>query len=231
MSWGIPGSAFLPPPIPGQSIQAPMQVPKAIRRVGEQAFWSSFRYPATTGVATTTDRLFTTPQGQQGQGFGVALSIADTNLKEGGRIPAQFAFTVDGIACQAYYQDNSPVVHEDIANVQNQCVLRWDFIQTQFEIAPAILVGAGGGIFGTTADTGAADGGNGSRTALNNGNGQLWVYRQMPVLLPSNSTFAIQLAWGSNATAIDGGSTHALQTSLILRVSLLGRFQTAIAVG
>lgn len=228
MSYGIPGQGRMGPLVPGQAPIAPMQVPKAIRRIGEQAIWSSQRYANATAVANTANRLFTTPRGQVGQGFAAALTLAETSLKEGGRIPAQFAFTVDGVSCQLYNQDSSPVVYQDVANATNNGVLQWDFVQTQFDIAPVALIGAGGGPYGDTADTGAVDGGFGSRVVVNNGNGALWVYRAYPVLLPADSTFAIIFTWGSGAAVIDGGLQNA---ALIARVSLLGRFQTAIAVG
>jgi hypothetical protein len=155
------------------------------------------------------------------------LSLPETNLKEGGRIPAQFAFDVEALAVQLYYFENFPMVGADLRNVLNHCVLAWDFTQTVIEIAPISLIGAGGGIFGDTADTGGVEGGlGGSRINLNNGNGQLWVYRRHPVLLPSNSTFALLLQWGTAATVIDGGNNA---SAMIARVVLLGRFQVAIA--
>lgn len=225
-AYGIPGQAILPPPTAGQPM-SPMHVQKNIVRIGEQAFWSSQRYADAAVVASTEDRVFTTPRGQVGQGFVVGLSIAETNLKEGGRIPSQFAYDVEAIAVQLYYQENFPMVGADLRNVLNHLVLLWDFTQTQIEIAPVSLIGAGGGIFGDTADTGAVEGGlGGSRMNLNNGNGQLWVYRRHPVLLPSNSTFALLLRWGVGATVIDGGNNA---SDLIVRVILLGRFQVAIA--
>lgn len=226
--YGIPGSAILPPPQAGSPL-SPMHVQKNIVRIGEQAFWSSQRYPDATAVVNTTDRLFTTPRGQVGQGFAAGLSIAETNLKEGGRIPSQYAYDVEAIAVQPYYFENFPMVGADLRNLLSHCVLLWDFVQTQIEIAPISLVGAGGGIFGDTADTGAVEGGlGGSRVNINNGNGQLWVYRRHPVLLPSNSTFALLLSWGAGATVIDGGNNA---SAMIVRVILLGRFQTAIATG
>jgi hypothetical protein len=228
--YGIPGSAFLPPPFPGQ-IVAPMEVPKAIRRVGEQAFWSTQAYAAAAAVANTTQRLFTTPLNQAGQGFAV-MSLAETNLLEAGRVPSQFAFTVDAVACQIYMQDSSVVFYEDVANLVNDGVLSWIFTQTNFEIAPCALIGAGGGVFGATSDTGGVDGAGpaGSREALNNGNGNLWVYRRYPVLLPSNTTFSIGLTWGINANPFTGGSNVVLSPTNV-RVSLVGRFEVAIASG
>jgi len=226
--YGIPGSAILPPPQAGSPL-SPMHVQKNIVRIGEQAFWSAQNYPDATAVANTTDRLFTTPRGQVGQGFAVGLTIPETNLKEGGRIPSQYAYDVEAIAVQPYYFDNRPIVGADLRNLLSHCVLLWDFVQTQIEIAPISLVGAGGGIYGATADTGGVEGGlGGSRIALNNGNGQLWVYRRHPVLLPSNSTFALLLSWGTGATVIDGGAGN---SAMVVRVVLLGRFQTAIATG
>jgi hypothetical protein len=210
------------------AINAPMQLPKAVRRVGEQAYWSSQFHANGAVLSLAQFRLFQTALGGTGQGFGAPLTIAETNIREGSRIPASFAYTVDAVALQVYYQDSRPVVYEDVANVTNQGVLSWFFTQTQFEIAPIVLIGAGGGVFGSTADTGGADGANGSREALNNGAGQLWVYRQMPVLLPSSSTFTILLDFGVDAIPVDGGPTS---QPMITRSCLLGRFQTAIAIG
>ena len=226
--YGIPGSAFLPPPVPGQMV-ASMEVPKAIRRVGEQAFWSTQAYVAGNAVALTTQRLYTTPLNQAGQGFGV-MSLAETNLIEAGRIPSQFAFTVDAVACQIHMQNNQVAFYEDVSNLVNNGVLSWFFTQTQFEIAPCALIGAGGGVYGTTSDTGGVDGGgaSGSREALNNGAGNLWVYRRYPVLLPSNTAFSVGITWGGGALPFIGGAAAAATN---VRVSLVGRFEVAIASG
>jgi hypothetical protein len=210
------------------AINAPMELPKAIRRVGEQAYWGAQFHANAAVLALAQFRLFQTSLGGTGQGFGAPLTLPETNIREPSRIPASYAFTVDAVACQVYYQDSRPVVYQDVANVVNQSVLSWFFTQTQFEIAPVSLIGAGGGIFGSTADTGAADGAVGSREALNNGAGQVWIYRQMPVLLPSNSTFTILHDFGVDAVPVDGGPGV---QAMIVRVLLLGRFQTAIAIG
>ena len=62
MAYGLPGNAFLPPPTPGQ-MYAPMQVPKAVRRIGEQAFWSTHQYNPAQQLANSEFRLFAAPQG------------------------------------------------------------------------------------------------------------------------------------------------------------------------
>lgn len=66
----------------------PMDLPKSLFRFGETSIWSTFNFPGATAIANTQTRLFTTPRGQTGQGFANALTIAETNLKEGGRVPS-----------------------------------------------------------------------------------------------------------------------------------------------
>jgi hypothetical protein len=230
--YGMPSVAFATPG--GTGMNVPMEVPKAVVRVGEQALWSTQRYPDATALANQQSRVFTTPRGQVGQGFGTALSLAETNLKEGGRVPGSLAFDVIGLAVQPYALTGNtastlyPVVGADMRNIVSNCVAQWDFTQVVIDIAPLALIGQGGGIFGMTADTGAADGGSGgSRIALNSGNGSLWVYREFPVALPSNATFAILLTWGANAIPVDGGSDA---YALCLRAHLIGKFKAAIEI-
>lgn len=208
---------------------APMSLPKSVVRIGEQGVWSAFQYADTTPMANRNDLLFAAPLNSTGQGFGRALSIAETNQREASKIPGGYAFTVHALALQAYYEDGYPIVRADLATVVNHCVPSWKFLQVEIEISPASLIGAGGGIYGTTADTGAAEGGlGGSRIALNNGNGQVWVYRAHPVSLPSQATFNIALSWGSAAPAIQGGSNNSAMT---VRMIMLGTFESAIPVG
>ena len=83
-------------PIPG----VPMEQPKNLFRFGEQTIWSTQYHAASAPIASGTFRLFTTPLGQVGQGFTQALSIGETNLKEGGRVPSGVAYDVFGVACQ-----------------------------------------------------------------------------------------------------------------------------------
>jgi hypothetical protein len=207
---------------------APMQLPKTIVRIGEQAIWSTQQYADAQAMARNEDILFSTPQNGTGQGFAAPLSLAETNLREASRIPGGYAFTVQAIALQTYYSDQFAIVRADIANLVNNCVPQWSFLQVRIEIAPAQLIGAGGGVYGDTADTGAAEGGaGGSRIALNNGNGQVWVYRSHPVALPANSTYNIVLSWGANASAVDGGSNNSSQN---VRCVLLGTFESAIPI-
>ena len=203
---------------------------KRIVRFGEQALWSSFAYPDTTALASTSNRTFVTPRGSTGQGFAAALSRAETNMEEGGRIPGGYAYTVGAIALQPYYLDSTPICGADIRNVTQNCVLIWTFLQVEIVISHATLIGAGGGIFGTTnIDPAAPLGGTGgSSVALNNGAGQLWNYQVVPVELPANTTFALVQEWGSSAIAVDGSAGN---STLVVRNTLLGVYKSAIPVG
>lgn len=219
-----------------RSERLPMELPKNVIRIGEQAIWSTFRYPYGTPLTNQESRVFTTPQGQVGQGFAVALSIAETSQKVAGQIPGGYAYNAFGISLHPYYIGGQAagayaLDGADLRNVHNNCVVTWDFQQTRIPIAPAVLVGTGGGAFGTTADTAGSEGGaGGSRVALNNGNGAIWTYMQHPVMLPTDSVFALLLQWGANAAAVDGGGEQ-IQAALAMRLALLGMFENAIAIG
>ena len=82
--------------------------------------------------------------------------------------------------------------------------------------------GAGGGAFGAVAQSGAAAAAQSGH--MNNGNGQVWMYRKHPVALPGNTTFAINLAFGSRAAAFDANN-------IVVRVVLLGYYKNIIEIG
>jgi hypothetical protein len=214
-----------------------MDIPKNVMRTGEQGLWSTFLYQAAANVAGRADPVFTVAVGNQGQGFG-ALSVAETNMKESGRIAGGQAYDVFGVALQPYYIDEVAtngvfaINGADLRNIDNNLVLIWRFLQVFIEIAPASLIGAGGGIYGATADTANTYGNAGdSGVALNHGAGQVWVYRQHPVLLPANTTFSMLYNWGDLASPVSGQTTAQLGLKqMALRTVLLGRFQSAVPI-
>jgi hypothetical protein len=229
MSYGVPAVATVSPgagPIP----QVAFQQPTNLFRFGEQTIWSTQLYQA-GAIANTTNRIFTTPQGQQGQGFAAALSIAETNLKEGGRVPAGIAYDVFGLATEVSLASaaddtgNLDVAIDTAAeissllNVIHNVILQWDFTQTQIDICPVLLAGAGGGAFGAVGTGNAADVGH-----MNNGNGNIWMYQKHPVALPGQTTFAVQLRCGSRAAAV-------ANNSVAVRVVLLGYYKNVIEIG
>ena len=232
MPYGVPGVPLLSPdhgPLP----PVPLQQPTNLFRFGEQTIWSSTLLVAGAAIASTTQRLFTVPIGSTGQGFAAALSIAETNLKEGGRVPSGVAYDVFGVAAEVAQSTGAadagtisdPIdTQADIAqllNIVHNGVLSWDFTQTQVDIAPVLLCGAGGGAFGAVAQN--AAGANSGH--MNNGNGSIWMYRKHPVALPGNSTFSVVIRFGSRAAAI------AAANSIDVRVVLLGYYKNVIEIG
>ena len=212
----------------------PLDAPKQLFRYGEQSIWSTQIHLGTAAIANGTFRVFTTQQGQVGQGATIALSIAETNLKEGGRVPNGVAYDVFGIACQTLHSvqvgdvapgtQASPVDATaeiaDLTNVLANGVATWDFTQTQVDIAPLMLIGAGGGIYG------AATGPAATATfvgGMNNGTANIWLYRKYPIALPGNTTFALVLRYGSRAPAIGANM-------VAIRFVLLGYYKNIIEI-
>jgi hypothetical protein len=215
-------------PIPG----VPQHQPSNLFRFGEITLYSTTQLVA-GAIANTNNRLFTTPLGQTGQGWAAGMTVSETNLKEGGRIPSGQAYDVFGVATQVMAMTANdgnmslPFVQAaaaagavpDLQNVVNNGVLVWDFTQTQVFISPVMLAGAGGGVYGAIASTAAAT----PLGAMNNGNGGIWMYRKHPVALPGSSTFAVECQFGVH--------TAALGTAVAVRVVLLGYYKSVIEIG
>lgn len=213
----------------------PFSTPQNIFRFGEQTLWSTQLLGLSSAqISNTTFRVFTTPLGQVGQGFVNGLTIAETNLKEGGRVPAGVAYDVFGVAAELTsgvqlagvatdgnigVPASTAALVTDMLNVQRNSALSWDFTQTTVDICPVTLAGAGGGLFGAEATTL----NNTSVGHMNNGNGQIWMYRKHPVALPGNSTFAIVLRFGSRAAN--------LVNQMAVRITLLGYYKNVIEIG
>lgn len=232
--YGTPGYSVVSGQGTDMIPQVPFEQPKNLFRYGEQSLWSTQLHNVNAALANGTFRLFTTPLGQVGQGFPNGLTISETSLKEGGRIPAGVAFDAYGLSCLVYAGAqqgnvlttlnvplNTAETIGDLINVQSNGVLTWDFVQTQVDIAPLHLIGAGGGAFGTISTTQNAT----SSGALNNGAGSIWMYRKHPISLPGNSTFSVLLRYGGNAAAV--GATN----PIALKVAMFGYYKTAIEIG
>ena len=225
------GSTGVPPSVP-------FQQPKNLFRYGEQTLWSTQLHATNAGggvnLANGTFRLFTTPIGQVGQGFTNALTIAETNLKEGGRIPNGIAFDVFGVACQVGtadaigdsdlgYSNNTPASTLASNQILTNGIVTWDFTQTQVDIAPINLIGAGGGAFGSVSVTSNAAATLGN---LNNGAGSVWLYRKHPVALPGGSTFSLLLRYGNRM-----GTLGQNEPSIFVKLVLLGYYKNVIEIG
>ena len=218
----------------GSSVpQVPFEQPQSLFRFGEQTLWSTQFIPNGTALANQRYRLFATPLGQVGQGSVLGLSISETNLKVGGQVPSGVAYDVFGVSSQVMAQvgaaagttfansiDTQAEINE-LQGIVSAGVLQWDFTQTLIDIAPMMLCGAGGGLFGAVAQN--AAGANSG--AMNNGNGSIFMYRKHPVALPGGNVFAIQLSFGSLA------QTTAAGISFAVRVVLLGYYKNVIEIG
>jgi hypothetical protein len=228
------GNAYNPAgsPVP----PTPFQQPQSLFRFGETSLWSTQLIAGGTALANQNFRLFTTPIGQVGQGFGGALTISETSLKEGGRVPAGVAYDVFGVSAQILGSGTDAGVALDLpidsaariqnlVNVQNNGVLQWSFIQTDIDICPVYLAGSGGGTGGAVSQNAAgANSGN-----LNNGFGSVWMYRKHPVQLPGAQTFAIRLSFGGGAGVTNNLAAGA--GALAIRVVLLGYYKNVIEIG
>ena len=214
MSYGIPGVPMLPPGGPGVGV--PLELPKDVVRVGEQALWSTQAITPGSQV-NQTYRLFSTPLGQSGQGFS-PMTISETNIKEGGRIPAGLAYDTYGIACVVKAPNVLPLATVEAYSLYNNACLSWDFLATVIDVAPVALIGAGGGIFGFSGNNAAQE------AAYNNGNGGLWVYRRHPIALPANTTFNILLRFGGTA---NNTTTAACDVQIVL----VGAYRQAVEIG
>ena len=210
----------------------PFDQPKNIFRFGEQAIWSTQLLASGSVLDNSTERLFSTAIGGTGGGFTNPLSISETNIKEGGRVPSGSAYDVFGIACQILASDNtadtgdfdtniaSAALTQDLLRINQNGCLAWDFLQTQVNICPVMMAGAGGGAFGSVSTGNAADIGH-----LNNGAGNIWMYRKHPVALPGSATFNVLLQFGSRTGAIGAGNSFGV------RVALLGYYKNVIEIG
>lgn len=229
--YGSPGIPLIAPPNEGIP-PVPFKQPTQLFRYGEQAIWSTQGFITGAAVANTTNRVFSTPIGQQGQGFTTSLTIAETSLKEGGRIPAGVAFDVFGLSCHVYQGAagatittlaqpiNDTASISNLVNVLNNAVLSWDFTQTTVDISPVHMIGAGGGAFGAVSQNAAgANTGN-----MSNGAGTVWMYRKHAVALPGTTTFAILLRFGASAPVLGTYTTA-------VKISLLGYYRNVIEIG
>ncbi len=203
--------------------KVPFTQPTSLFRYGEVTVWSTFSLAA-GAIANSTNRLFTTPRGQVGQGFANALTIAQTSIKEGGRVPSGLAYDVFGVACEITESNGTAIQTQanlnDLVNLQRSGVLQWDFVQTAVDIAPVMLVGAGGGAFGALGNA-AAQG------SMSNGNGAIFMYRKSPVALPGGCTFAVQLLIGGAAAV---GGVPVLASAKDVRVTLFGYYKSVIEI-
>lgn len=226
-----PGTIMLGAQVGNMQPNVPAPMSNALFRYGEQAIWSANRWAAAVALANQQFRYFATPLGQQGQGFAAPLTIGETNWKVGGFVSGQQSYDVYGISAYVSFgvaaagtfgtPIDTQLLIGALVNIQNNSVFQWNFNQAFVDVAPFYLVGAGGGAYGAVSTTqNAADRGH-----MNNGVGNIWIYRQWPVTLAATAVFTLLQWFGGAAVAAPAGF------DTVTKVSLLGFYRSAVDIG
>lgn len=229
-AFGLPAQPLIPPPV-NEGVR--LDQATTLFRYGENSLYSTQLHVA-GAIRGEEFRLFSTGVNQTGQGFTRALSIGETNLRQGGTIPNGVAYDVFGVSCHIMAgsadgdasgmdfdgQGNTIAWIQNLVNIRYNGVLTWDFTQQRVDIAPVGLIGSGGGVFGSlavVADTQQRVG------YIGNGPGTIWQYAAHPVSLPADTVFSVLLRYGSRAEDI-------AQASVGIKVSLLGFYKNIVEV-
>ena len=203
-------------PYDPQGLQAPavgFELPKNIFRFGEAPLWSSHYFAG--GYLQSSGRSSADIT------VGVAFSCYG--------ISAHVMFnSADADGATMNKSTDADVIVENLLNLQNNICLSWDFLQTEIDIAPLSLVGAGSGVGGGIAGAGGAAA-NDFVGSLQNGLGGVWMYRKYPTELPAQSTFAVVLKGGSRAPVITNAAGGG--GGLAVRITLLGYYKNIIEIG
>lgn len=221
MNFGLPSTGGMAPQLRYlQHNQGYFAMPLAVQRIYEYDLYSTFRLPA-AGALAQPSRLFVTGINNQGQGFANPLTVSETNMQVGAIAPGNETYEVSAIACEIFGAAAIAPTAGDIRLIQRVGVMYWEFGSTTILcVAPISMIGAGGGIFGATADTGTPV------TVLNNGNGGLWGYVNVVVAIPATQAFAVQCQWGNGGT----GAALAPVADTQIRVSLFNQARAAVPV-
>lgn len=217
--FGIPGSgaASSAKYIPGQGAFA---IPSGVQRIAEQGLWSTFRFPAAVAITGTQPRFYSVQLGAVGQGFAQALSFSETNQQVANQAPGDETYEISSLAAEVYGATATAPLVGDLRLFQRLGAFRWEFGSVYIDVAPLSMVGAGGGIFGATADTGTPV------TFVNNGPGSLWMYQSVVISVPSTQRFAMILVFGT------GGQAAALApvADTQVRVTMFNLARSAVPV-
>lgn len=157
-----------------------------------RAVWSTHRYEANQVLSFTDDHVFSVPRGQVGQGFNEALTLTDTNMREGGRIPA-VAYPVN-----LKHHIRIPVIvvevlggtEADFQQILKTGVLQLDLGQTIHDIAPL-------GAFSWRGRKGVWRFGDGDADVVKPG------MDEHGIALRVGCSFLMALSWGRSDRALD----------------------------
>lgn len=225
MAFGLPSTGGNAPNVnrvlaPGQGL---FEIPTGIQRLAEYTLYSTVKIAAAANVAGQEFRFFSSGLSMQGQGF-TFMSYSETNVQVGAMIPGGESYQVSSLACEVFGASGVAPLIGDVRLLQRLGYFVWEFAGiTKIPIAQLSMIGAGGGIFGFTADTGTPV------TQANNGNGGLWCYQNVVVSLPSTQQFAILLMCGYGGSA--AGTSITVTNETQVRFSMFNNVRIAVPIG
>lgn len=196
--------------------------PTGVLRVGEHPLWSTYHFQPQNYIEKAV--LFDAQKGASGQGKRSRLTYADTNLSQPRHIPGGQAFEVEAVAWEIF-----STAEPDLHYVGMSGVLRWNFLQTDIDIAPLSSLY---GYFPPSPKPSPFEQLANVEEMLNSFQtvrvGKVCLMRGMlgytktPVLLPMGSSFTVTAQFDDPFVPEGTGA---------LRVYLHGRFRTVIEVG
>ncbi len=194
------------------SVPHPSPTHEALRlhRYGEQPLWSTFRF-GPGALAHFVGRLFTARLGEQAQGHPGALTLAETNMREGGRPCADYH--VDRV-CWSLWGE----VPDEVEALWHNAAWAWDFQQTQIDGDPLDALDPEALVTLATIDAPARDmlfdrPGHHVRIGAT-------LYQKVPIFLPHTAYFSVPL--------IVGGQMPPITRPIFVRMILRGTFTQAI---
>lgn len=191
---------------------------KALVRRGAGVLYSTLILASGTALANTQQTWFGYGVGGNVPGGAIA-TLQDTNMRTGGQMSGQQAFTVEAFQLQIYNTSTTKVgvTSADYHAILDQSILSWAYGQATIQISPARSIPAGGGIYGVAGTQ------NLTPAELNNGAGGTFNLRGHGVVLAPMANFTI--VW--NFGAASGTPSVNLGCLLVMQ----GTYEQAIEAG
>ena len=195
--------------------------PLGVQRLYEFGLYSSYHYAAATNMANLAQsQLFTYTNGGTGVAGFATASVSETNMYVGSQLPGGESYECAGVAVEVLGGTNAAILMGDLRTIMRLGVVLWQFTNTYLYIAPIPMVGAAGGIYGFSADSGTPV------TVGNNGNGNnYWIYNNLVVVIPALQQFTLVIQWGNAGQA----GAMALTAAVDIRITLFNNARSAVA--
>lgn len=190
----------------------------ALVRRGAGVLYSTLILASGTALANTQATWFGYAKGGNVPGGGVA-NLQDTNMLTAGQMSGQAGFLVESFALQIFNTSTTKlgVIAADYHAILDQSIISWEYGQATIQIAPAVSVGAGGGIYGVAGTL------NLSPPELNNGCGGVYSLRGHGVVLAPMANFTI--SWNF------GAASGTPSVNIGARLLMIGSYDQAVVAG